>query len=186
MTATHLAPDVRVRNAVLRQLERDPQVDATDIAVLARSGSVTLTGFVNSYAGKLAAERAATNVRGVRAVANEIEVRPRVERVDADIAADVARALDLWAVPETVKASLHEGYVTLTGTAKRLHQRRDLENAIRRIRGVRRILNKVVLTESERSRPRSESAARVPADAPGIAQVDNPIVVAPEPVDELC
>ena len=56
MTATRLAPDVRVRNAVLRQLERDPQVDATDIAVLARSGSVTLTGYINSYAGKLAAD----------------------------------------------------------------------------------------------------------------------------------
>ena len=186
MTATHLAPDVRVRNAVLRQLERDPQVDATDIAVLARGGSVTLTGFVNSYAAKLAAERAVTGIRGVRAVANEIEVRPKVERVDADIAADVAQALGLWAVPETVKASVHEGYVTLTGTAKRLHQRRDIEDAIRRIRGVRRILNKVVLIESGRHRPQSEPAARVPADAPGIAQVDNPIVVAPEPVDELC
>lgn len=186
MTATHLAPDVRVRNAVMRLLERDPQVDATDIAVLARSGAVTLTGYINSYAGKLAAERAVTSVRGVRAVANEIEVRPRVERVDADIAADVAQALGLWAVPETVKASVHEGYVTLTGTAKRLHQRRDIENAIRGIRGVRRVLNKVVLTESGRSRPQSESAVRVAADTPGIARVDNPIVGAPEPVDELC
>jgi osmotically-inducible protein OsmY len=184
MTATRLAPDVRVRNAVLRQLERDPHVDATDIAVLARSGSVTLTGYINSYAGKLAAERAITGVRGVRAVANEIEVRPKVERLDADIAADVAQALGVWEVPETIKASVHEGYVTLTGAAKRLHQRRDLENAIRRIRGVRRILNKVVVTESGRSRPRSESAARVAA--PGIAQVDVPIVVAPEPVDEIC
>jgi osmotically-inducible protein OsmY len=186
MTTTNPSPEVRVRNAVMRQLERDLQVDATDIAVLARSGSVTLTGYVNSYARKLAAERAATSVRGVRAVANEIEVRPRVERVDADIAADVAQALDLWAVPETVKASVHEGYVTLTGTAKRLHQRCDLENAIRRIRGVRRILNRVALTESVRSRPQSESAARVAVDARGIAQVDHPIVVAPEPVDEMC
>ena len=186
MTATRLAPDVRVRNAVLRQLERDPQVDATDIAVLARSGSVTLTGYINSYAGKLAAERAITGVRGVRAVANEIEVRPKVERLDADIAADVAQALGLCAVPETIKASVHEGYVTLTGAAKRLDQRRDLESAIRRIRGVRRILNKVVLTEAGRSRPRSESAARVATEAPGIAQVDVPIVVAPEPIDELC
>lgn len=186
MTATHLAPEVRVRNAVMRQLERDPQVDATDIAVLVRSGSITLTGYVNSYARKLSAERAATRVRGVRAVANEIEVRPRVERVDADIAADVAQALDLGAVPETIKASVHEGYVTLTGTAKRLHQRRDLENAIRHIRGVRRILNKVILTELVRRRPQPDSAARVPTDAPGIAQVDDAIVVAPEPIDEMC
>lgn len=184
MAATHLAAEVRVRNAVMRQLEQDPQVDATDIAVLARNGSVTLTGYVNSYARKLAAERAATSVRGVRAVANEIEVRPRVERVDADIAADVAQALDLWAVPEAVKASVHEGYVTLAGTAKHLHQRRDLENAIRRIRGVRRILNKVVLTEPVRIR-QPESPERVAAQTTGLAKVDNPSV-ATEPMDEMC
>jgi osmotically-inducible protein OsmY len=170
----------------MRQLEQDPQVDATDIAVLARSGSVTLTGYVNSYARKLAAEQAAARVRGVRVVANEIEVRPKVERVDADIAADVAQALDLWTVPATIKASVHDGYVTLTGDAKWLPQRRDLENAIRHIRGVRRILNKVILTGSVRSRLQPESVQRVTTDVPGIAQVGDQIGVVPEPLDEMC
>jgi osmotically-inducible protein OsmY len=159
MTAANLSPAIRVRSAVMRQLEQDPQVDATDIAVVARRGSVTLTGYVNSYPGKLAAERAAARVRGVRAVANAIEVRPRVERVDADIAADVARTLDLWTVPETIKASVHDGYVTLTGNAKRLQQERDLEKALRRIRGVRRILNKVILLGSVRSQLQPESGS---------------------------
>jgi osmotically-inducible protein OsmY len=186
MTATHLAPGTRVRNAVMRQLDRDPQVDATDIAVLARSGAVTLTGYVNSYAGKFAAEQAATRVRGVRAIANEIEVRPKVERVDADIAADVAQALDLWTVPATIKASVHAGYVTLTGNAKWLHQRRDLENAIRHIHGVRRILNKVILTGSVQNQLRRQPAERVSADAPGITQVSDQIGVGSEPVDEMC
>ena len=186
MTATHLASEARVRNAVMRQLDRDPQVDATDIAVLARSGAVTLTGYVNSYAGKLAAEQAATRVRGVRAIANVIEVRPKVERLDADIAADVARAFDLWTVPATIKASVHEGYVTLTGSAKWLQQKGELENAIRHIRGVRRILNKVVLTGSARNRRQPESAERVAAEVPNIAQRENQTVAAPEPVDEMC
>jgi osmotically-inducible protein OsmY len=181
-----LAPGARVRNAVIRQLARDPQVDATDIAVLARSGAVTLTGYVNSYAGKLAAEQAATRVRGVRAIANEIAVRPRVERVDADIAADVAQALALWTVPATIKASVHAGYVTLTGTAKWLHQRRDLENAIRHIRGVRRILNKVIVTGSVRNQLRRQPAEQVASDAPDVARITSPTVAAREPVDEMC
>jgi osmotically-inducible protein OsmY len=172
----------------MRQLERDPQVDATDIAVLARNGSVTLTGYVNSYAGKLAAERAATRVRGVRAVANEIEVRPKVERVDSDIAADVARALKVWTVPETIKASVHDGYVTLTGHAKWLDQGRELETAIRHIRGVRRVLNKVILTGSGPSRPQPESAERIGAVASGITQAANKVVVdsSSAHIDEMC
>ena len=186
MTTTHLSHGVILRNAVMRQLEQDPQVDATDIAVLARNGSITLTGYVNSYPGKLAAERAATRVRGVRAVANEIEVRPNVERVDADIAADVAQALAQWAVPGTIKALVHEGYVTLTGNAKWLPQERDLENAIRHVRGVRRMLNKVIVTGSVRSRQQPESPGHIAAAAPATAEVNHKIGVEAEPMDEMC
>ena len=65
-------------------------------------GTVTLTGFIDSYAGKLAAERAAKRVKRVRAVADDIEVRLKIERTDADIAADVVRALELRSsVPST-------------------------------------------------------------------------------------
>lgn len=186
MTTTNLAPEVRIRKAVMRQLEQDPQVDATNIAVLARSGSVTLTGYMDSYAGKLAAEQAATRVRGVRVVANEIEVRPKVERVDADIAADVAQTLDVWTVPATVKASVHDGYVTLTGSAKWLPQTRELENAIRHIRGVRRVLNRVIPTGPVVSRQQPASTDRVAGKGAGISQVDEPINVAPKSVDEMC
>jgi osmotically-inducible protein OsmY len=92
-TATLTDADVRVRDAVLGQLEWDPRVNASAIGVTASGGTVTLTGFIDSYAGKLAAERAAKRARGVRAVANDIEVRLKLERTDADIAADVTRAL---------------------------------------------------------------------------------------------
>ena len=71
-TATLTDQDLRVRDAVLHQLEWDPAIDASAIGVTAKSGTITLTGYINSYSGKLAAERAAKRVRGVRSVANDI------------------------------------------------------------------------------------------------------------------
>jgi osmotically-inducible protein OsmY len=138
--------DVRVRNAVLRQLEWDRATDASEIGVAAKRGVVTLTGYINSYAGKLAAERAAKRVYGVRAVANDIDVRLMLDRTDTDIAADVARALELRSsVPTTVQAVIHNGSVTLTGTVQASFQKREAEKAVRYIRGVRTILNHITL-----------------------------------------
>ena len=96
--ATLTRTDLSVRDAVLQQLAWDSQVDAGGIGVTAKKGAVTLTGFIDSYAGKLAAERAAKRVRGVRAVANNIVVRLRFDRTDADVADDAADALRLRAV----------------------------------------------------------------------------------------
>jgi osmotically-inducible protein OsmY len=138
--------DVRVRDAVLRQLEWDPEVDATAIGIAARNGTVTLTGFIDSYAGKLAAERAAKRVKGVRAVADDIEVRLKIERTDADIAADVVRALELRSsVPSTVQATVRSGHVTLTGRVAWPYQKREAEKAIRYIRGIRHVANHITL-----------------------------------------
>lgn len=138
--------DVRIRDAVLRQLEWDPEVDATAIGVAARNGSVTLTGFIDGYAGKLAAERAVKRVKGVRAVANDIEVRLKLDRTDADIAADVARALELRSsVPPSVQASVKSGHVTLTGSVVWPFQKREAEKAIRYIRGIRHVVNRITL-----------------------------------------
>ena len=110
--------DLRTRKFVTQQLEWDPAVDTSAVGVAARDGAVTLTGFVNSYAEKLAAERAAKRVHGVRAVANDIEVRLKVGRTDADIAGDVATGLRIHtSIPAAVQAAVHHGHVTLTGTA---------------------------------------------------------------------
>jgi osmotically-inducible protein OsmY len=147
MTTAQLAPtDVRIRDSVLHQLEWDPEVDASAIGVAAREHAVTLTGYIDSYAGKLAAERAAKRVRGVRAVANDIEVRLRIERTDADIAQDLVRALELRStVPDSVQAAVHHGHVTLTGQALWEFQRRDAEKAVRHVRGVREVINRIAL-----------------------------------------
>jgi osmotically-inducible protein OsmY len=145
-TASLTDKDLRVRDAVLHQLEWDPEVDAGAIGVTAKSGTVTLTGYINSYSGKLAAERAAKRVRGVRSVANDVEVRLKLDRVDADIAADVTKALELGStIPDNVQATVHRGHVTLTGTVDWMFQKHDAERALRHIRGVHNVMNRIAI-----------------------------------------
>jgi osmotically-inducible protein OsmY len=229
-TATLTNADIRVRDAVLRQLEWDPEVDAGGVGVAAKNGAVTLTGYIDSYSGKLAAERAAKRVRGVRAVANDIDVRLKLERTDADIAADVVHALQLCStIPDSVQAGVHTGHVTLTGKVEWQFQSREAEKAVRHIRGVRNLVNRITvapraverdvrhrivealhrnanidarhikvtvsgdkatLTGNVGSWLQWESAARAAADAPGVAHVENRIVVEPPSLDavpdEMC
>jgi len=143
-TTTITGTDLRLRDAVVRQLDWDPHVDASAIGVTAKDGIVTLTGFVDSYAGKLAAERVVKHIRGVRAVANDITVRLRVERTDADVAADAARALELVpTLADRVQAAVHNGYVTLTGTVEWLYQTEQAAKAVRHLRGVLGVFNHV-------------------------------------------
>jgi osmotically-inducible protein OsmY len=145
MSTGHLSQtDKLTRDAVMQQLEWDPAVDASAVGVTARDGAVTLTGFIGTYAAKLAAERAAKRIRGVRAVANDIEVRPKLARTDADIAADAVRALDLReSVPDNVQAAVHNGRITLTGKVGFLYQAREAEKAVRYIKGIRGIFNHI-------------------------------------------
>jgi osmotically-inducible protein OsmY len=186
---------------------------------------VTLTGYIDTYSGKLAAERVVKRVRGVRAVANDIEVGLKLERTDADIAADVVRALEMRStVPSSVQAAVHNGHVTLTGRVDLLFQKRDAENALGHIRGVRNVRNhitvapraierdvrhrlvaalhrnanldarhitvtvladKAVLTGSVGTWLQRECAEQAAADAPGITQVENRIVVEPRSLDPV-
>ena len=144
-TATLTDKDLRIRADVMHQLDWDPAVDASAIGVSARDGAVTLTGTITTYAGKLAAERAAKRVTGVRAVANDLEVFP-IGRTDADIAADAATMLRVHAeVPATVQAAVHHGHVTLTGNVDWHYQRLQAEKAVRHIRGVRQVIDHVAL-----------------------------------------
>jgi osmotically-inducible protein OsmY len=145
-TASLTEADLNVRNAVMRQLEWDPKVNAGAIGVAAQGGTVTLTGYIDTYAGKLAAERAAKRVHGVRAVANDLEVRPVLERTDVDIAGDAVRALELRStVPGGVQAAVHNGHITLTGNVNWLFQKQDAEKAVRHIRGVRSVRSHIVV-----------------------------------------
>ena len=96
VVATEIRSDVDIQQDVLAELRWDAQVQPNEIGVSVKDGVVTLTGYVDSYLKKWAAEDAAHRVRGVKAVANDIEVRlaPGSERTDADIAAAAVRALE--------------------------------------------------------------------------------------------
>jgi osmotically-inducible protein OsmY len=145
--------DLRLRDAVVRQLDWDPEVDSSAVGVTAKNGVVTLTGYIGSYAGKLAAERAAKHVHGVRAVANDIEVRLKLERTDVDVARDVVRALELRiGVPDTVQAAVHNGYVTLTGNVSWIAQKKNAEKAVAHLRGVHGIFNHIEVAPDQSHR----------------------------------
>ena len=145
-TATLTDKDLHLRDAVVQQLEWDPAVDASGIGVSARDGAVSLTGSIDTYAGKLAAERAAKRVAGVRAVANDLEVKLAAGRTDADIAADAATLLKLHhEVPDSVQAAVHHGHITLTGAVAWHYQRIQAEKAVRFIRGVRQVTDLITV-----------------------------------------
>lgn len=144
--ATLTDKDIRLRDAVVQQLEWDPAVDASGVGVTVREGAVTLTGSINTYAGKLAAERAAKRVSGVRAIANDLDVKLAAGRSDADIAADAATMLKLHhEVPDSVQAAVHHGHITLTGTVSWHYQRLQAEKAVRYIRGVKQVANRITV-----------------------------------------
>ena len=136
--------DRHIREAVQLQLEWDGEVEASGIGVAARDHVVTLTGFIDTYAGKLAAERAARRVQGVKAVANDIQVRLRLSGTDPDMAADAVRILDMHgALPEGVQVVVHNGHVTLTGAVRTPYERAAAEKALRYIRGAKGIANHI-------------------------------------------
>ena len=87
--------DLQLQHAVQTELEWNPMVDPAEIGVSVEDGIVTLTGHTKSYPEKWAAEQATLRVKGVRAVANEIETRilPEWERTDTDIARAALNAL---------------------------------------------------------------------------------------------
>src|ERR1700756_1704411 len=102
-----------LRNAVLNEIEWRPDIKSRDISVKATGASVTLTGFVHTYAEKASAEKPPKSVRGVVSIANDIQVKPS-SRTDPEIARDVQHVLKSHVlVPESrITATVHEGFVT--------------------------------------------------------------------------
>ena len=152
-TATALQSETRrdeeIQRDVLAELKWDARLQPNEIGVIVKDGIVTLTGWVDSYAKKWAAEEAAHRVRGVKAVANDIEVRLPVsdERTDADIAAAAVRALEWDAlVPvEKLDVTVSKGWVTLRGEVEWQFQKEDAERVVRRLSGVKGVTNLIVV-----------------------------------------
>jgi osmotically-inducible protein OsmY len=141
--------DEAIQRDVLNELKFDPRVQPNEIGVAVKDGVVTLAGWVDSYAKKWAAEEAAHRVRGVRAVANDLEVRlpTSAERPDPDIASAAAKALE-WdaAIPiDRLDVTVSKGWVTLRGEVEWQYQKEDAERVVRRLQGVRGISNLIVI-----------------------------------------
>jgi len=141
--------DQEIQLDVLNELKFDPRVQPNEIGVAVKDGVVTLAGWVDSYAKKWAAEEAAHRVRGVRAVANDLEVRlpTSSERLDPDIAAAAVKALE-WdaAIPvDRLDVTVSKGWVTLRGEVEWQYQKEDAERVVRRLQGVRGISNLIVV-----------------------------------------
>ena len=147
--------DAQLRAAVQAELAWDPAVTAEDVGVIANHGVVTLTGHLRSYAEKLAVERAALRVSGVKALAIETSVKLAAgfERTDADLAQAVEHALE-WnvQVPRgAIKPMLEGGWVTLAGEVDWDYQRRAAEATVRNLLGVTGITNLVTIKPLLRS-----------------------------------
>jgi osmotically-inducible protein OsmY len=146
MTQTLRRPDAELKAAVIDELGWMPSVDSTHVGVAVDDGAVTLSGEVSSYPEKLLAGRAAQRVRGVTAIAQEITVRTSWGANDSDIARMAGDALEQATdVPESVKASVHDQAVTLTGEVKWNFQRDAAQRAVRHTKGVVSVLNQVTI-----------------------------------------
>lgn len=144
---TQTQADRKLRHDVISQLDYEPFINSNEIGVGVSEGIVTLTGFVDSFAQKIAAENAVKRVYGVRAVANDIHVKLLADVTDPDIARNIAKALEMNAsVPEgKIKISVKDGRVTLTGEVEWAFQKFSAEKAIKYIKGVTGIANNIVI-----------------------------------------
>ena len=144
-----LYTDSNIQRDITQELQWEPSLRDDDIAVGVRDGVVTLGGFVDSWSEKGRAERVATRVKGVKAIANELEVKipgPFV-RTDADIAHAAIRALE-WdiAVPHNrIRPTVEKGWITLEGEVEWHSQKEAAERAIRHLTGVRGVFNRITL-----------------------------------------
>jgi osmotically-inducible protein OsmY len=153
--ATEIRTDAQIQTDVLAELKWEPRVSPNEIGVAVKDGVVTLTGVVDSYSKRWAAEDAAHRVRGVKAVANDIEVRLSAanERTDADIAAAAVRALewDAFVPLNSVSVTVSKGWVTLQGEVSWQYQKNDAERVVRRLTGVKGVSN--LLTVKQKPAP---------------------------------
>jgi osmotically-inducible protein OsmY len=149
-TATTRSDD-DVKREVLHELTWAAEFTPEEIGVAVRNGVTTLTGWVDTFSRKWAAERAALRVRGVKAVVNNIEVRlaPGHDQTDVDLARSVAWALetDSLVPDDMVKASVSGGWVTLRGEVDWDYQRQEAQRVVRNLTGVKGVSNLVKVRE---------------------------------------
>ena len=148
--------DKQLQQDVMDDLRWDPSIDASKVGVAVTNGVITLTGSVPSYFQKQNTERVVKRVAGVRAVANDMEVRlpNTTERNDGDIAQAALHALkwDTSVPDENVKVSVTKGWVTLEGNVDWNYQRESCEKVIEKLIGVKGVTNRLVVAPHVKSK----------------------------------
>ena len=137
--------DSEIQRDVETELEWDPDIDAKNISVKVTDGVVTLTGFASSYTDKYSAERIAKRILGVKAVANDLEVKLPTgsDRPDPDIARDAVERLqrNLPYSSKNIKVTVRNSWITLEGDVDWDFQRREAEASVRNIKGAKGVTN---------------------------------------------
>ncbi len=165
-----MSGDMQLKKHVEEELSWEPGVNAAAIGVAVKDAVVTLTGHVQSFVEKRAAEQAVLRIHGVRALANELEVRflPGSEQTDENIALKAASAL-LWhsSIPkDRIKVQVSNGFITLEGTVDWQYQREAAESAVENLLGVKGVYNTVTVQPSHmRAEVRSEIEAALKRNA---------------------
>jgi osmotically-inducible protein OsmY len=165
--------DLELKKSVESELNFEPSINAAEIGVAVKGGIVTLSGRVPSYWEKIAAERAAARVSGVKAVANELEVRlpGSSERTDEDIARAAVDTLR-WTVlvpQDKIKVRVSKGWVTLEGSVDWQYQKSAAEKAVRKLVGVVGVSN---LVEVKPAVSKAEVKSSIEAALKRLAEVD--------------
>jgi len=139
--------DLDLRKNVESELHWEASVDAAEIEIASKAGVVTLSGSVQSYWERTAAEQATLRVFGVKAIANELEIRlpSASERTDEDLARAAANVLDSSSSvpPKRITAQVSKGWLTLKGTVDWRYQKTTAEEAVRYLLGVKGLSNLV-------------------------------------------
>jgi osmotically-inducible protein OsmY len=147
MTNAQKSSDSQIQAAVQRELGWDTRVDATDIGVAVNGGVVTLTGAVDSWGKRLAAQEAAHRVAHVLDVANDLEVKlpGTSQKTDTEIAKAVRQALewDVFVPDARIRSTVSHGRVTLEGDVDYSTEREDAGQAIRNLAGVVGVINRI-------------------------------------------
>jgi osmotically-inducible protein OsmY len=149
MKGTTMKTDAQLKKDVESELEWDPSINATHVGVTVNDAVVTLAGHLDSYAEKIAAERAVQRVAGVKAVAIELDVRLAAghKRTDSEIAAAAESGLKWHAlVPEErIKVMVEKGWITLSGEVEWDYQRTQAVKAVRPLTGVLGVIDNIAL-----------------------------------------
>ena len=149
MSTITLKSDTEIKSDVLSELKYEPRVNVTDIGVLVKDGTVTLNGFATSYGEKWDAVKAVKRIAGVKAIADDIEVKfPEFSRRnDGDIATAAANRIE-WSttIPQgAVQVTVSEGRITLEGQVEWWYQKDAAEDGVRYLAGVNRVFNLITI-----------------------------------------